>query len=85
VYLADRIVVMKPRPGWIADVLDVNLPRPRGPEVRREKPSANSRATCGRRCVTASARTRSPSDGSPDRHPTLAADTHCAYPAGHGL
>lgn len=34
VYLSDRIVVMKPRPGRVAEILDVPLPRPRGPEVR---------------------------------------------------
>lgn len=29
VYLADRIVVMTPRPGKIVEILDINLPRPR--------------------------------------------------------
>ena len=33
VYLADRVLVMTPRPGRIADVLKIDLPRPRGLEV----------------------------------------------------
>jgi len=34
VYLSTRIVVMSPRPGRIAEIIDVNLPQPRGPETR---------------------------------------------------
>ena len=33
VYLADRVLVMTPRPGRIADELKIDLPRPRGLEV----------------------------------------------------
>jgi ABC-type nitrate/sulfonate/bicarbonate transport system ATPase subunit len=37
VYLSDRVVVMTPRPGKVAEVLDVPLPRPRlADEVRRD-------------------------------------------------
>ena len=37
VYLSDRVVVMTPRPGKVAEVLDVPLPRPRiAEEVRRD-------------------------------------------------
>jgi NitT/TauT family transport system ATP-binding protein len=34
VYLSSKVVVMSPRPGRIAEVIDINLPRPRGPETR---------------------------------------------------
>jgi NitT/TauT family transport system ATP-binding protein len=37
VYLSDRVVVMTPRPGKVAEILDVPLPRPRvSGEVRRD-------------------------------------------------
>jgi NitT/TauT family transport system ATP-binding protein len=36
VYLSDRVVIMKPRPGRVAEILDIDLARPRGPEVREQ-------------------------------------------------
>ena len=36
-YLSDRVVVMTPRPGRVAEILDVPLSRPRvSEEVRRD-------------------------------------------------
>ncbi|BBX92204.1 ABC transporter ATP-binding protein [Mycolicibacterium boenickei] len=34
VYLADRVVVMTPRPGRIAGIVDIDFPYPRNPELR---------------------------------------------------
>lgn len=35
VLLADRVILMTPRPGRIKEIIDVPLPRPRGPETER--------------------------------------------------
>ena len=34
VYLSTRVVVLSPRPGRLAEIIDIDLPRPRGPETR---------------------------------------------------
>ena len=35
VFLSDRVVIMSPRPGRIHEVIDVDLPRPRGEDIRK--------------------------------------------------
>jgi NitT/TauT family transport system ATP-binding protein len=37
VFLADRVVVMKPRPGEILEIVDIDLPRPRRIEMIAER------------------------------------------------
>jgi len=39
VYLSDRVVVMTPRPGRVAEILDVPLPRPRIADAVRRDPT----------------------------------------------
>jgi NitT/TauT family transport system ATP-binding protein len=34
VYLSTKVVVMSPRPGRLAETIDINLPQPRGPQTR---------------------------------------------------
>jgi NitT/TauT family transport system ATP-binding protein len=34
VYLSTRVIVLSPRPGRLAEVIDIDLPQPRGPETR---------------------------------------------------
>jgi NitT/TauT family transport system ATP-binding protein len=41
VFLADRVVVMKPRPGEILEVIDVPLPRPRHIEMVTQRETAD--------------------------------------------
>ncbi|MEP7290473.1 MAG: ABC transporter ATP-binding protein [Chloroflexota bacterium] len=38
VYLSSRVVVLSPRPGRLAEIIDIDLPRPRGPETRDSDP-----------------------------------------------
>jgi NitT/TauT family transport system ATP-binding protein len=40
VFLSDRVVVMKPHPGEVLDVVDVDLPRPRSIEMLNEPRTA---------------------------------------------
>ena len=41
VFLADRVVLMSPRPGRIHEIIDVPLPRPRGRETERNQAFAD--------------------------------------------
>ncbi len=37
IYLSDRVIVLSPRPGRIMDIVDVPLPRPRDPAIKRSR------------------------------------------------
>jgi NitT/TauT family transport system ATP-binding protein len=49
VFLADRVIVMTPRPGMVADIVDVPLPRPRMPETKLDQRFAACVQTIGRK------------------------------------
>jgi len=49
VFLADRVIVMTPRPGMVADIIDVQLPRPRMPETKLDPRFAACVQTIGRK------------------------------------
>jgi NitT/TauT family transport system ATP-binding protein len=49
VFLADRVIVMTPRPGMVADVIDVQLARPRMPETKLDPRFIECVRTIGRK------------------------------------
>ncbi len=68
VYLADRVVVMSPRPGRIVDILDVDLPALRSTARRWSGPSSSPSptpcATCsGRQQARTETQAESPTTG----------------------
>jgi NitT/TauT family transport system ATP-binding protein len=49
VLLADRVIVMTSRPGMVADIMDVSLPRPRIPETKLDPRFAECVQAIGRK------------------------------------
>jgi NitT/TauT family transport system ATP-binding protein len=49
VFLADRVIVMTPRPGMVAEIIEVGLPRPRMPETKLDERFAACVQTIGRK------------------------------------
>jgi ABC-type nitrate/sulfonate/bicarbonate transport system ATPase subunit len=45
IFLADRVMIMSPRPGRIVDTLDVDLPRPRGIDMLTSGPFTDLKRT----------------------------------------
>ena len=64
VFLSSRVVVMSPRPGRIAEVVDIDLPQPRD-EATRETDRYYELVTHVRESLRAGVRDGDPSSGTP--------------------